>query len=255
MITLNALRVLKAAGRLTLPAIRTGIPPGITRFRPHTKRANVACYGTSSARGPSLVSLRLLGHQHLGSIPVSGASASGGLCMTGRWGQLGAGCHGWRAWLRTSSRQSADGGAWRSRFTVPLGSAATLAPCVCWLGGDSCSAASSCLACWGDASLSRTARGLGAGHRVAGSLSAGSVPASGASAETPLDCAGGPSGAGVRGFCGHDGVRSACTIADGCCGSPHGGDDGHEGRGVSLAPCVGRPDRDGVAIPDSWPAD
>ncbi len=46
MITLNALRVLKAAGRLTLPAIRTRTPPGITRFRPHTKRANVACYGT-----------------------------------------------------------------------------------------------------------------------------------------------------------------------------------------------------------------
>ena len=39
----------ESRGRLTLPAIRT--PPGITRFRPYTKRANVACYGTSSRRG------------------------------------------------------------------------------------------------------------------------------------------------------------------------------------------------------------
>jgi hypothetical protein len=46
MITLYALRVLKAAGRLTPPAVPE-IPPGITRLRPQTKRANVAGYGTS----------------------------------------------------------------------------------------------------------------------------------------------------------------------------------------------------------------
>ena len=182
---------------------------------------------------------------------MSGASASGGLCMAGWWGHLGVGCHGWRACLRTSSRQSADGGAWRSRFAAPPGSAAT--PCVCWLGEYSRFAASSCLACWTDAPFSRAARGLGAGHRVAGSLSAGSVLASGASADAPGRA--GVSGAGAAGFCGHDGVRSPCGTADGGCGSPRGGDDGQEGCGVSLSPCTGLPDRDGVAVPGSRAAD
>jgi hypothetical protein len=51
MITLNALGILKADREPSPnPAIRTGTSPGITRPRPHKKRANLACYGTREQR-------------------------------------------------------------------------------------------------------------------------------------------------------------------------------------------------------------
>jgi hypothetical protein len=67
--------------------------------------------------------------------PASGALASGGLCMTGVVRPARRGLPWLAGPSRTSSRQSADGGAQRLGCTVPLASAGILVLWVCCLHG------------------------------------------------------------------------------------------------------------------------
>ena len=136
---------------------------------------------------PAKVRPRRRGHRP-GSIPASGAAASGGRRRAGSRGQVAPDCHGWRAWPRTWSRQSAPGTAGRRGLWLPPGSASAAVPDSClpaawWL------ASASCLACGPGDAGSRALRGPRAGQPADGSLPACPAVAAGSPAAVRCRCA------------------------------------------------------------------
>ena len=168
---------------------------------------------------------------------MSGVAACGVWWMAGWCGQLGPGCHGWRASLRIWSRQSADGPAAGAVGFCLLFSAA-----VCGAVLVSGSAARG-LAAAGD-----WLRGLRDGHRAA------SPPESASGSSALADAAAG----GSRGPAVPAEPCAAGCVPPGCAaagparsGSRRGGADGHAGCGALSAGWAVAAGRLGLAVPSA----
>ena len=168
---------------------------------------------------------------------MSGVAACGVWWMAGWCGQLGPGCHGWRASLRIWSRQSADGPvAGGVGFCLLFSAAACGAVLV------------SRSAARGRAAAGDWLRGLGDGHRAASPPES----ASGSSA-LPDAAAGGSRGPAVPAEpCAAGCVPLGCAATGPArSGSRRGGADGHAGCGALSSGWAVAAGRLGLAVPSA----